>query len=222
MGWWESEPGAGRQLNDTRLLQEKNKLRTNVMNTSITSSNAMPLSAPSNPSGRTSGVLSRDNLIGATSWALSGWAAFVFLSSLPYKFSGHPTTQHIFTTIGAWISETVSAPLGLAFSSQGATGIGSIELVTSLALLMPAVLWLYSLAVRRHVGPSRSTFHAIGGAMAAALMSGAVFFHLFTPLGVQVVVDGVSDGGTLFRAAVTVLVAGLLLVTLNARSVLKK
>jgi hypothetical protein len=58
--------------------------------------------------------------------------------------------------------------------------------------------------------------------MAAALMGGAVFFHLFTPLGVQVLVDGVSDGGSLFRTAITVLVSGLLLVALNASSLFKK
>lgn len=191
------------------------------MSTATTTSNAMPLSAPSTTANKKTWILSRENLIGTASWMLSGWAAFVFLSSLPYKFSGHPTTQHIFSTIGAWISDTINAPLGLAFSSLGAIGIGSIELVTTLVLLVPAVLWLYNLAVRRRVGPSRSTLHAVGGAMAAALMGGAVFFHLFTPLGVQVVVDGVSDGGSLFRTAVTVLVSGLLLVALNARAIQK-
>ena len=191
------------------------------MSTATTTSNAMPLSAPSTTANKKTWILSRENLIGTASWMLSGWAAFVFLSSLPYKFSGHPTTQHIFSTIGAWISDTINAPLGLAFSSLGAIGIGSIELVTTLVLLVPAVLWLYNLAVRRRVGPSRSTLHAVGGAMAAALMGGAVFFHLFTPLGVQIVVDGVSDGGSLFRTAVTVLVSGLLLVALNARAIQK-
>ena len=58
--------------------------------------------------------------------------------------------------------------------------------------------------------------------MTAALMSGAVFFHLFTPLGVHVVVDGVSDGGSLFRTAITVLLAGLLLVAINSSLLFKK
>jgi len=37
-------------------------------------------------------------------------------------------------------------------------------------------------------------------------MAGAVFFHLFTPLGIEV--NG--DGGSLFRAAVSILILGLI------------
>jgi len=37
-------------------------------------------------------------------------------------------------------------------------------------------------------------------------MSGAVFFHLATPLGIEVLHNGVSDGGSLFYAAVSILV----------------
>ena len=192
------------------------------MSTIIKTSNAMPSGLPSHSDGKLSRILSQDNLLGAVSWMLSGWAAFVFLSSLPFKFSGHPTTQHIFSTIGAWVSDTVSVPLGQVFSSQGAVAIGSLELISATILLLPFVLWLSSRMVRRQVGPARSTLHAIGGAMTAALMSGAVFFHLFTPLGVHVVVDGVSDGGSLFRTAITVLLAGLLLVAINSSLLFKK
>ena len=192
------------------------------MSTFATKSNTVRLNISSKPGGKIARVLSHDTLLGSASWLLSGWAAFVFASSLPYKFSGHPTTQHIFNTIGAWVSETVSAPLGLVFSAYGAVTIGSAELISAVLLMLPAVLWLYKLMTGKKFGPSRSTLHAVGGSMAAALMGGAVFFHLFTPLGVQVLVDGVSDGGSLFRTAITVLVSGLLLVALNASSLFKK
>ena len=161
------------------------------------------------PSGRT--------LAAAASWPLAGLASFVFLSSLPYKFSGHPNTEHVFSTIGAWLGDGLGTGVGRAFAEHGALAVGSAELLVSLALLAPVALWLAGLAAGRRVGPSRARLHALGGAAAAALMAGAVFFHLESPLGTTVVVDGVGDGGALFRAALATLGAGLALVALNAR-----
>jgi hypothetical protein len=41
-----------------------------------------------------------------------------------------------------------------------------------------------------------------GAAMGLGVISGAIFFHLFTPLGIAVVnTDGTSDGGELFALA---------------------
>ncbi len=154
-------------------------------------------------------------LAASASWALAGWSSFVFLSSLPYKFSGHTTTHHIFTTIGEWIGTTLNPGMGATFSRVGAAGVGTLELITALVLLLPVFLWSYKAAVKRTVGPSRSLLHAVGGLLTVALMAGAVFFHLATPLGVQVVVDRVSDGGSLFRTALSVLFAGILLVVIN-------
>lgn len=51
--------------------------------------------------------------------------------------------------------------------------------------------------------------------MASAIMSGAVFFHLFTPLGIQVLHEGKSDNGSLFYAAVSILLLGLCLFAVN-------
>ena len=48
---------------------------------------------------------------GIISWIIALWAAKVFLFSLPYKFSGHPDTQHIFGTIGEWLKVACLAPL---------------------------------------------------------------------------------------------------------------
>ena len=55
----------------------------------------------------------------------------------------------------------------------------------------------------------------IGGLMASAVMAGAVFFHLFTPLGIEVQHQGESDGGSLFYAAVSILILGLILFAIN-------
>jgi hypothetical protein len=51
--------------------------------------------------------------------------------------------------------------------------------------------------------------------MASAVMAGAVFFHLFTPLGIEVLHEGQSDGGSLFYAAVSILVLGIVLFLIN-------
>ena len=59
------------------------------------------------------------------------WVAKVFLLSLPYKFTNHPDTQHIFNTIGQWMGDTISQGLGQFFASYAAYIIGSVELVVS-------------------------------------------------------------------------------------------
>jgi len=51
-------------------------------------------------------------------------------------------------------------------------------------------------------------------------MSGAAFFHLFTPLGIKVIHEGKSDNGSLFFAAVSIIVLGLVLAFIN-KSALK-
>lgn len=48
-------------------------------------------------------------------------------------------------------------------------------------------------------------------------MAGAVFFHLFSPLGVVVLHDGKSDGGSLFYAALSILILGPVLYILNRK-----
>ncbi len=52
--------------------------------------------------------------------------------------------------------------------------------------------------------------------MAAIVMAGAVFFHLFTPLGIEVLHQGKSDGGSLFYAALSILVSGVIMFVINS------
>lgn len=154
----------------------------------------------------------------AVSWIIVAWIAYVFLGSLPYKFTLHPDTQHIFGVVGSWLGGFLGAGIGNAFASFGSYAVGAFELVTSLVLLLPALLWLQGKATGRAAGPSRALFHAVGGLMATAVMCGAVFFHLFTPLGIEVLHEGKGDGGSLFMAAVSILVLGLVLYWLNRPS----
>lgn len=134
----------------------------------------------------------------------------VFLGSLPYKFSNHPDTQHIFWTIGDWIGWFFGNAIGSGFSAYAGYIIGGFELIASLLIIIPILLWGVQL-----LGALKSKnlnfLIPIGWILAAGIMSWAVFFHLVSPLGIEVIHEGESDGGSLFRAAVSVLFIGLTL-----------
>ncbi len=129
---------------------------------------------------------------------LSLFIGFVFIQSLFFKFSDAPETQHIFGTLNDW---TVGLGVGNLFAKNGIFSqyiIGSAELVAS-------ALVLFGAFARKRL------FCVAGGLLATAIMSGAITFHLFTPLGV--VVQG--DGGTLFIMACIVWVSGLVFAWLH-------
>lgn len=136
-------------------------------------------------------------------WILAIFIAVVFVQSLFFKFSNSFETRYIFTTIGNWLAD-IGLPVTLAggFAASGGYAVGTVELIAAILLLMPRT---------RRVG----AFVALG------VMSGALFFHLFTPLGVSVVIEesGTRDGGQLFALAVGVFVAALLILWLGRRRV---
>ncbi len=140
--------------------------------------------------------------------ALSLYVAFVFIQSLFFKFTDSPETRYIFGTLDAW-----AASLGFAglFAPEGPFSqyvVGSAELVASLLLL--AGLFM-----------GRVFLQGAGALLALGVISGAIFFHLFTPLGVQVVnTDGSLDGGQLFALACGVWIASAGILTLR-RSTLR-
>ena len=135
-------------------------------------------------------------------WLLTAYIAFVFIQSLFFKFTGSPETVYIFQgKLDPWAASLgfpgVFAPGGI-FSARV---VGTMELIASLLLLTGAAL-----ANRREV-------QVLGAALGLGVISGAIFFHLFTPLGIAVVnTDGSSDGGELFALAcgVWIACAGLL------------
>jgi len=145
------------------------------------------------------------------SWLITGWMCYIFLGSLPYKFTGHPHTQHIFGTIGDWLGGFAGPAVGDLFRNFGAFVVGGFELLTAIVLLLPILLWVLSKMTRSFFGVTRRRFHMIGGLMASAVMAGAVFFHLVSPLGIDVN----NDGGSLFYAALSILILGLVLFGIN-------
>lgn len=108
----------------------------------------------------------------------------VFLDSLRFKFLNLPETQTIFGKLDAWASSLGAAGLFAQTGLLSQYVIGSIELLASSLLIIGIV-------------PAFKHLQA-GGALASFLvMSGAIIFHLFTPLGT----DPNNDGGFLFVMA---------------------
>ncbi|MCB1693501.1 MAG: hypothetical protein KDI19_12110 [Pseudomonadales bacterium] len=136
------------------------------------------------------------------SWALAIYVAFVFLQSLFFKFTGSEETVIIFNTIGDWMAGIgFLAPASGPFREYGGVTVGSVELVASGLVLLPRT-------------------RAWGALIGIGVISGAIFFHLFTPLGVDRVVDaeGHTDGGVLFMMACGVWVACAALIAIHRRT----
>lgn len=101
-------------------------------------------------------------------WLLRILAAAIMLQTLYFKFTAAPESVFIFQTLG--------------LEPYGRIGIGVLELLASLMLLIPIT-------------------SALGAILSMGLMSGAIFSHL-TKLGIQVM----NDGGQLFIYALIVLI----------------
>jgi hypothetical protein len=161
-------------------------------------------------------------IIAAVSWILTLWISKIFIVSLFYKFANAPDTQHIFGTIGTWLATFFGETFGGLFSNYGGYVIGVFELITSLVLLSPAVFFFLKKMSIMEMVPSRKMLHSTGGIMATAVMTGAAFFHLVSPLGIEVLNEGQSDGGALFYMAVSIIFSGLILFVINGCFVGKK
>lgn len=138
----------------------------------------------------------------------SGIIAFVFLQSMFFKFSGAPETQYIFNTLNDWAANTFGID-GL-FAT---TGIFSPYVIAT-AELIASLLLIGGLFTRHKI------LTPLGALMAFGVISGAITFHLFTPLGINVQ----GDGGMLFMMACAVWIsaAGLLIMHKETLLSLKK
>lgn len=90
--------------------------------------------------------------------------AIILIQTLRFKFSAHPDSVYIFETVG--------------LEPIGRVGIGVLELIAGILILIPRTVWL-------------------GATLTLGLIGGAIVMHL-THLGVEVK----NDGGTLFITAV--------------------
>lgn len=111
------------------------------------------------------------------SWILRILAAIILLQTLYFKFTGAAESIELFTKLGV--------------EPVGRIGIGIIELITGIALLIP-----------------RTVF--IGAFLGTGIMVGAILSHLFV-LGIS----SNGDGGLLFLLAIVVLICSVFLLFLH-------
>ena len=142
-------------------------------------------------------------------WLLSVVVIFIFVQSLFFKFTDSPETQYIFGTLDKW-----GASLGFPglFAHTGIFSqyvVGTGELIASGQLLVGLVA-------------PKPLIQVLGALVSIAVISGAIFFHLFTPLGVQVLnTDGTYDGGELFSLACGVWISSAVILLLRKEVILQ-
>lgn len=107
------------------------------------------------------------------SWFCQIIGALIMAQTLYFKFTAAEESVEIFTKIG--------------MEPWGRIGIGVMELIASILLIVPSSAWL-------------------GALIAAGLMGGAIFFHI-TIIGFSVM----NDGGYLFFLALAVLICSFII-----------
>ncbi len=100
--------------------------------------------------------------------------AIILIQTLRFKFTAHPDSVYIFSKVG--------------LEPFGRIGIGIIELIAGILLLIPKTIW-------------------IGASLTLGVIGGAILMHL-TTLGIIVN----NDNGVLFiLAVITFIVSGIIL-----------
>jgi putative oxidoreductase len=102
--------------------------------------------------------------------------SIILIQTLRFKFTAHPDSVYIFTKVG--------------LEPVGRIGIGIIELIASILLLIPKTVWA-------------------GATITIVIIGGAIMMHL-TQLGIVVN----NDGGILFITAVTTFILALVILIL--------
>lgn len=131
------------------------------------------------------------------------FASIVFLDSLRFKFTNAPETQEIFGRLNGWASSLGADGLFAQTGLFSQYVIGSAELIASTLLLVGILQPFRRLQV-------------MGALIGVAVMTGAISFHLFTPLGI----DPNNDGGGLFVAAVIVWLSSIALLIIRRKDAL--
>jgi hypothetical protein len=107
-------------------------------------------------------------------WPAALYIAFILLWYEQYKLTGNEGSVWLFNTLADWLYISgYEKPFRLA--------VASAEILASVLVVIP---------------PTR----LLGGLLALGIMSGAIFFHVFSPLGI----DPYDDGAALFKRAVAV------------------
>ena len=109
--------------------------------------------------------------------------SIILIQTLRFKFTGHPDSVYIFEQVG--------------LEPYGRIGIGIIELIAGLLLLIPKTIWL-------------------GASLTLGVIGGAIFMHL-TQLGIEVN----NDGGRLFITAIVTFILASIILLIYKKDFLK-
>ncbi len=113
----------------------------------------------------------------AITWIGALFISGIFLDSLRFKFTRHPTPKHIFETLKDWSGIDLFYP-------AGPWVIGLAELASAILLIGLPLIFLIT---KKHRLLKLS--QGAGALIALGVMSGAIIFHLFTPLGIDTPVE---------------------------------
>lgn len=115
-----------------------------------------------------------DRILKLLTWPAALFSAGILLWYEQYKLTGNLGSVWLFTVLSDWIGiHGYEKPFRL--------GVGIAEIIGSVLVVLP---WT----------------RIPGAALCLGIMSGAIFFHLVSPLGI----DPYHDGGQLFMEAVEV------------------
>ena len=123
-------------------------------------------------------------------WPAALYIAGILLWYEQYKLTGNPGSVWLFTVLSDWLFLDGHEKSFRLF-------VASLEIVASVLVVVPFTrMW--------------------GAALALGLMSGAIFFHVVSPLGI----DPYKDGGALFKEACAIwLSAVFILVSYRAEAI---
>lgn len=110
------------------------------------------------------------------------WPAALFIAGIllwyeQYKLTGNQGSVALFTTLSDWLFIS-------HYEKPFRLGVAMMEITASILVVIPRT-------------------RLLGAGLALGIMSGAIFFHVFSPLGI----DPYGDGGSLFKEACAVWLA---------------
>lgn len=107
--------------------------------------------------------------------------AAILIQTLRFKFTAHPDSVYIFNKVG--------------LEPYGRIGIGVLELIAGVMLLIPKTAWA-------------------GALLTISVIGGAILMHL-TILGIQVN----NDGGVLFTTAVATFILSIIILVIYKKDI---
>lgn len=114
---------------------------------------------------------SADRALKLLVWPAAIWIAYELLWYEQYKLTGNEGSVFLFTILSDWLGTPGGEKPFRLF-------VAGMEIAASVLVLIPRT-------------------QAFGALFAMGIMSGAIFFHTVSPLGI----DPYGDGGTLFKEA---------------------